>query len=267
MPDPGWVDHEAPGAGEEFVDLGDCRARAEAWCSQVAGTRIHGSTRARPGEVFAAEEAPLLGPAPDGPLAIPSFTKPKVARDRHVEVARALYSVPGELIGQRIQARADATTVKLYHRGQLLKVHPLQEPGRRHTDPADLPDEVSAYALRDLEGLARRAAGYGPHIGAYAEAILEHPLPWTKTRQVYRLLGLARRHGAEQTDLACAKALEVEVVNVGLIERILARGLDTSGLESMAPARSTAHRPAGAATGADAAVVPVGLRARHAQLA
>jgi len=162
---------------------------------------------------------------------------------------------------------ADATTVKLYHRGQLLKVHPLQEPGRRHTDPADLPDEVSAYALRDLEGLARRAAGYGPHIGAYAEAILEHPLPWTKMRQVYRLLGLARRHGAEQTDLACAKALEVEVVNVGLIERILARGLDTSGLESMAPARSTAHRPAGAATGADAAVVPVGLRARHAQLA
>ncbi len=55
-------------------------------------------------------------------------------------------------------------------------------------------------------------------------------------RQVYRLLGLARRHGAEQTDLACAKALEVEVVNVGLIERMLARGLDTSGLETMAPA-------------------------------
>jgi len=223
-------------AGEEFVDLADCRARAEAWCSQVAGTRIHGSTRARPGEVFAAEEAELLGPAPDGPFAIPSFTQPKVARDRHVEVARALYSVPGELIGQRIQARADATTVKLYHRGQLLKVHPLQEPGRRHTDPADLPDEVSAYALRDLDGLARRAATYGDHVGLYATAILEHPLPWTKMRQVYRLLGLARRHGAEQTDLACAKALEVEVVNVGLIERMLARGLDTSGLETMAPA-------------------------------
>ena len=50
---------------------------------------------------------------------------------------RPLYSVPGELIGVHIVARADATTVKLYHRGQLLKVHPRQEPGRRHTDPAD----------------------------------------------------------------------------------------------------------------------------------
>ncbi|MDD7939828.1 IS21 family transposase [Actinomycetospora lutea] len=221
-------------AGEDFVDLADCRARAEAWCAHVAGMRIHGSTRTRPAEVFAAQEAPLLAPAPQAPFMIPVFSTPKVARDRHVEVSRALYSVPGELIGTRITARADAATVKLYHRGQLLKVHPRQEPGGRWTDPADLPDEVSAYALRDLDGLARRAAGYGEHVGAYATAILEHPLPWTKMRQVYRLLGLARRHGAAETDTACARALEVEVINVGLIERMLTRGL--AGIDTMARA-------------------------------
>ncbi len=133
----------------------------------------------------------------------------------------------------------------------------------RHTDPADLPDEVSAYALRDLDGLARRAAGYGPHIGAYAEAVLEHPLPWTKMRQIYRLLGLARRHGAEQADLACARALEVEVINVGLIERSLARGLEPAALEPMAPARPADTAPATASTdGADigAQVVPAAGR-------
>jgi hypothetical protein len=53
-------------AGEDFVDLADCRARAEAWCAQVAGMRIHGTTRARPAEVFAEHEAALLGPAPTG---------------------------------------------------------------------------------------------------------------------------------------------------------------------------------------------------------
>jgi hypothetical protein len=196
----------------------------------------------------------------------PTFTRPKVARDRHVEVARALYSVPGELIGARILARADATTVKLYHRGQLLKVHPRQQPGRRHTDPADLPDEVSAYALRDLDGLARRAAGYGPHVGVYAAAILDHPLPWTKMRQVYRLLGLARRHGAEQADLACARALEVEVVNVGLIERMLTRGLSahTDGMNidaitTMAPAASF-DQSVDDGSGAAGAVVPAAGR-------
>jgi hypothetical protein len=43
-------------------------------------------------------------------------------------------------------------------------------------------------------------------------------------RQVYRLLGLVRRHGAAQVDDACRRALDAEVIDVGLIERILARG-------------------------------------------
>ena len=48
----------------------------------------------------------------------------------------------------------DAHTVKLYWRGELIKVHPVVAPGRRHTDPADLPAEVSVYAMRDLNTLA-----------------------------------------------------------------------------------------------------------------
>jgi transposase len=214
-------------AGEDFTDLADCRERAASWCAHVAGERIHGTTCARPGEVFTAEEAPLLLAAPTQVFAIPVYTKPKVAPDRHVEVARALYSVPGELIGQRLTARADAQTVKLFHRGQLIKVHPRQEPGRRHTDPADLPSEVRAYAMRDLDALARRASGHGEHIGAYTAALLDHPLPPTKMRQVYRLLGLVRRHGADRVEQACTRALEVEAVNVGLIDRMLSRGLET----------------------------------------
>jgi hypothetical protein len=140
-----------------------------------------------------------------------------------VQVAKALYSVPGELVGKRIAARADAHSVKLYWRGELIKVHPRVAPGRRHTDPADLPSEVSVYAMRDITTLQRKAAAHGPQVGAYAAAVLEHPLPWTKMRQVYRLLGLVRRHGAEAVEDACRRALDAEVIDVGLIERILTR--------------------------------------------
>ncbi|GAC1381315.1 MAG: hypothetical protein NVSMB4_09910 [Acidimicrobiales bacterium] len=233
-------------AGEDFADLADCRERAAAWCAQVAGTRIHGTTCARPGEVFAAEEAPLLGPAPTGAFAIPVYTRPKVAPDRHVEVARALYSVPGELIGQRLLARADAQTVKLSHRGQLIKVHPRQEPGRRRTDPADMPSEVAIYALRDLDALQRRARGHGEYIGAYAAAVLDHPLPWTKMRQVYRLLGLVRRHGADRVEQACQRALDAEAVNVGLIDRMLSRGLEADNHPTGTAAQQGDAHPPGA---------------------
>jgi hypothetical protein len=47
-------------AGEQFRDINDCRERAEHWCEQTAGMRIHGTTRMRPAVVFSAEEAPAL---------------------------------------------------------------------------------------------------------------------------------------------------------------------------------------------------------------
>jgi hypothetical protein len=210
-------------AGEHFRDLGDCRHRAERWCAQTAGMRIHGTTRMRPAEVFSADELPVLKPVPDTAFDVPVWTHPKVALDRHVQIAKALYSVPGELVGKRIDARADVHSVKLYWRGELIKVHPVMAPGRRHTDPADLPSEVSVYAMRDLNALQRKATVHGSHVGTYAAAVLEHPLPWTKMRQVYRLLGLVRRHGAAAVDDACRRALDAEVIDVGLIERILTR--------------------------------------------
>jgi hypothetical protein len=58
--------------------------------------------------------------------------------------------------------------VKLYWRGELIKVHPVVAPGRRHTDPADLPSELSANAMRDLNTLQRKASTHGDHVGAYA---------------------------------------------------------------------------------------------------
>ena len=51
-------------AGEEFVDLADAQARAETWCRDRAGQRIHGTICARPAVVFAESEAAALLPAP-----------------------------------------------------------------------------------------------------------------------------------------------------------------------------------------------------------
>ncbi|MGC2484717.1 MAG: IS21 family transposase [Acidimicrobiales bacterium] len=219
-------------AGETFVDLADAQRRAEAWCRDDAGMRIHGTTRCRPIEAFKANEQGLLLPAPILPYDVPIFAAPKVHRDRHVEVARAIYSVPGELVGQTLSARADRATVKLYAKGQLVKVHPRVPAGKRSTDPADLPSERSVYAMRDVNQLIRMAQHHGDVIGAYAEAVLDNPLPWTKMRQVYRLLGLVKKWGANTVELACAKALEAEAIDVNLIARMIERATEANELDA-----------------------------------
>jgi Mu transposase, C-terminal domain len=215
-------------AGETFVDLADAQRRAEEWCRERAGMRVHGTIQARPAEVFRVEEQHRLGPAPTDVYDVPIYTTAKVHRDHHIEVARSLYSVPGNLIGQRVEVRADRSLVRVLARGQLVKVHPRQPPGRRVTDPDDLPAERTVYAMRDLDRLRRLAGGHGPAIGAFAAALLEHPLPWTKMRQAYALLGLVRKWGAERVDAACASALEHEAINVGLIGRMLERATENA---------------------------------------
>ena len=149
-------------------------------------------------------------------------------RDHHIEVAQALYSVPGALIGRTVEVRADSQLVRVWHRGVLVKVHPRTRPGGRVTDPADLPDGTAAYALRDIGYLQRQADDAGPAIGAYAAALLAHPLPWTKMRQVYALLGLVRKWGPGRVDAACRRALEAEAVSVPLVGRILQRGTENA---------------------------------------
>ena len=122
--------------------------------------------------------------------------------------------------------RADSQLVRVWHRGVLVKAHPRARPGGRVTDPADLPAGTAAYALRDIGYLQRLADDAGPAIGAYAAALLDHPLPWTRMRQVYALLGLVRKWGPGRVDAACARALEAEAVSVPLIGRMLARGTE-----------------------------------------
>lgn len=213
--------------GEDFQDLADVQRRAEDWCRIKAGMRIHGTIRARPAEVFALEEAGALLPPPTEVYDTPRWTTAKVHRDHHIQVAKALYSIPGALIGEQVTVRVDSRLVKVLFRGQVVKIHPKQPPGRRSTDEADLPSEVTVYALRDLDKLQAMAARHGQAIGAYAAALLDIPLPWTKMRQVYRLLGLVKKFGPAPVEQACVRALECEVVDVGLIARIVARAAET----------------------------------------
>lgn len=239
-------------AGETFVDLADARARAETWCRTTAGLRVHGTTAARPAQHFTLIEAPHLLPAPDWLYDLPIYVRAKVHRDHHVEVAKALYSVPGGLIGARVDVRADGQLVKIFHRGVLVKTHPRQPAGHRSTDPADLPAHKSVYALRDLDHLQRLAAGHGPAIGSYAAVLLDHPLPWTKMRQVYALLGLVKKWGPDRVEVACARAAAAEAFSVALIGRMLERGLEidpapqqTSLFPPPSPPSPAAAPPAG----------------------
>jgi hypothetical protein len=114
--------------------------------------------------------------------------------------------------------------VRFYFDRKLVKTHPRMPPGRRSTDPADFPPEQAALAMRDLAFIERQAYRHGDPVGRFAHALLEGPLPWTRMRRVYALLGLCRRYGDARVAEACRTALAVEMHDLRRLERMLQLG-------------------------------------------
>ena len=211
--------------GGDFRDVVDLRSAARSWCLEVAGQRIHGTTRRRPLEVFREEELPLLSPWDGEPYEVPDWRTATVHPDHHIACQYALYSVPSTACPprQKVEVQLGSKLVRIYHRGQLIKVHPRQRRGGRATDPNDYPAELTPYTRRAPDWIQRRAAELGEAVGAYAERLFEGSLPWAKLRQGHKLLRLAERYSPDRLDAACRRALEVDLIDVRRLERILVR--------------------------------------------
>jgi transposase len=209
-------------AGETFrADLDELRDSATRWCRDVAGARVHGTTRRVPREVYELEERPHMTTMREGHFDVPTWTKAKVHPDHHAQIARSLYSLPTRFIGKTVDARLDRISVRFYLGSEMIKLHSRVSPGKRSTDPNDYPVGKADYALRSVDKLKERAREHGEHVGALAERLLSGPLPWGRMRQGYGLLRLCDRYGAARVDALCARALAFGVVDVPRIERML----------------------------------------------
>ena len=90
---------------------------------------------------------------------------------------------------------------------------------------------ASTVRVADGEPGAECQLGFG-YLGLLADPVsgrlLDTGLPWTKMRQVYRLLGLVRRYGPGPVDAACGRALEVDVVSVTKIASMLEKATENT---------------------------------------
>lgn len=207
--------------GEVFQSLAEARESAAYWCREVAGTRIHGTTRKVPREVFEAHERPVMQPPPSELFDVPMWTEAKVHPDHHIQVARALYSIPTKYLHKTVRVRADRTTVKVYFGSELIKMHPRKAPGQRSTDASDYPVGKAAYARSSVDSIIGKAREKGTHVGIYVERLLEGPLPWARMRHAYALLRLCDKYGEGRVEAVCQSALAFDVVDVKRIARML----------------------------------------------
>jgi hypothetical protein len=212
--------------GEQWLDLAHVQRLAIHWCSEIAGRRIHGTTRQRPVVVFEQTERNALRPLSGERFDTPKWAEGlKVHPDHHVMFEKALYSVPNHYLRKEVTVRGDSRLVRIFFKSKLIKTHPKKHPGQRSTDYDDYPDELQAYARRDPERMVRKASSIGPQTKRFTELLLSGTFPWSKLRQAQKLMRLAEKYGPARVESACQRALAFDLINVQRVQRIIKNAL------------------------------------------
>lgn len=227
--------------GESFRDLTHVQEEAIKWCTEVAGMRVHGTTRKRPLVVFNEEEKEKLIPLVKERFDTPAWSSPTLHPDHHVRIGMSLYSAPTAYISKKLDARKDSRLVRLYYKGQLIKTHPVVLPGKRSTDFSDYPKEKTAYAMRSCTYYIEKAEEIGRSCKKFMELLLSGDFPWARLRQAQKLLRLPGKYGRERVENACSRALAFDLIDVRRVEGMIVKGLEgTEGVargKVIAPAR------------------------------
>jgi transposase len=211
--------------GHRFHSLADQNDHLLEWETNVADTRIHGTTKQQVRKRFEEVERGALLTLPRDHF--PSFHEARrtVSRDGHVEVDKAFYSAPPEYVGRRLWARWDARTVRLFdNRWQPLAVHAKAEPGRFRTAASHIPKEKVSAVERGTDALLRQIAAIGPYTKQWSEATVG-VRGVEAVRVLMGLKALARKHETQALEDACQAALAHGAHRLRTIRQLLARGI------------------------------------------
>lgn len=199
-------------------------AERVAWLNERPFRKLPGSRQT----MFEELDRPALRPLPARPYEYAEWRTAKVNIDYHVEVERHWYSVPHQLVGQRLDIRASARVVEVLHRGRRVASHPRsRQQGRFTTLPAHMPEAHRRHAAWTPGRIVAWAERTGPATGTLVTEIMaSRPHPEQGFRSCLGIMRLARRFGDDRLEAAAARALAVRGLSYRSVESILKAGLD-----------------------------------------
>lgn len=179
-------------------------------------------------QLFEQLDLPLLRPLPKRRYEYGEWSSPKVNIDYHVDVDKHCYSVPYQLVGERVEARSTYSTVELFFKGKRVASHCRSYvKGGTTTQAEHMPESHREYMQWTPSRIINWAAKTGPCTGTVAERILaskRHP------EQGYRAcLGVKRlgeKYGQTRLETASERALLIGSPSYKTIKSILEKGLD-----------------------------------------
>jgi len=187
--------------------------------------------------LFETLEKPLLKPLPVHPYVYAEWKRARVNIDYHIEVDHHYYSVPYQLVHEKVDARFTDTSVEVFFKGRRVAFHRRSSRKGGHTTLREhMPKTHQKYLEWTPSRFIRWAGQIGPQTQNLARLILEsRPHPEQGYRSCLGLLRLEKRYSTQRLEAACARALAFKAYSYKNVESILKNGLDRQSLVTNSP--------------------------------
>lgn len=182
--------------------------------------------------LFETLDKPALKPLPVHRFVFAEWSKAKVNIDYHIEVDHHYYSVPYQLIHERLDVRLTDVTVEAFFKSRRVALHRRSYvKGGYTTLPEHMPKAHQQHLQWTPSRMIRWAGQIGPQTQNLVRLILEsRPHPEQGYRSCLGLLRLEKRYSTERLEAACARALAFKAYSYKNVESILKNGLDQQPL-------------------------------------
>lgn len=211
----------------------DLRIAFEKWKREVDDVRkIQGVDRT-PNEIFFSEEKTQLKPLPKERWEIHVWARCTVRADWRVVWENGYYSVPYELIGEKIDLCATSTLVRIFHNHKEVALHERSTKKWQYKRRAEhAPPFKEAVLQCTREGLLELARDIGEYTYQYSEKILSTP-GVDKLSPVRNLLNLADKYSKDKLEKACERGCRYMLSSYSEIKNILASKLDVVVIKNL----------------------------------
>ena len=191
--------------------------------------KLPGSRRS----LFESLDKPALKLLPLTHYEYADWKKAMVNIDYHVEVEGHYYSVPYQLVKQKVDVRLTIMTVECFHNGKRVASHLRSHLKGRHTTVNEhMPKPHQQY----LEWTPERLVGWAGKSGGSIKKVVENilasrPHPQQGFRSCLGIMRLGKKYGQQRLEAACDRALAINANSYKSIASILKNGLDKRPLQ------------------------------------
>lgn len=210
-----------------FYSLADLNT-AIRQCLERLNTRPLRRAKQSRRELFEAIDRPNALPLPQRPYEYAEWSKARVSIDYHIEIDNHYYSVPFQLLHERLDIRLTASIVEAFRKGERIAAHARSYvKGGYTTMKEHMPLAHRYYAEWNPARFMQWASKTGQATAQLVEKILTtRPYPEQGYRACLGIIRLERHYEPARVEAAAKRALKFNTCSYRSMKSILSTGLD-----------------------------------------